>query len=79
MSLNISPETEARIAARAQQAGVSVNTWLDKLVDQDDAMQTPDDVKATERQHAVARILKLAQGKTVGGLSARDLIEENRR
>ena len=31
------------------------------------------------RQQAAARLLEMARGKTVGGLSARDLIEEGRR
>ena len=35
--------------------------------------------ETSQRQHAVARILELAKGKTLGGATLRELIEEGRR
>ena len=32
MSLDISPETEARLAARAQEQGLSINDFLERLL-----------------------------------------------
>jgi hypothetical protein len=35
--------------------------------------------ETAQRQHALARILELAKGKTLGGATVRELIEEGRR
>ena len=35
--------------------------------------------EAAQRKHSVARILELAKGKTLGGATVRELIEEGRR
>jgi hypothetical protein len=54
MSLNVSLEIEARIAANAQDAGVSIDTYLERVVEEDEAI-TALVAQADARRPALSR------------------------
>ena len=69
MSLDISPETEARLAARAQEQGLSINALLERLLN--DAGDLPASTANDEAPVLPARYLGVR-----GSLHRRDIYDD---
>jgi hypothetical protein len=76
MKLELSSELQAGLLARAQQNGLSLEAYAEKV--RRERVYKQSVAALTRSQAAGQRIRELRNGVTLGGLSIRDIIEDDR-
>ena len=74
--LDLSPDVQAGLLARAQESGLSLEAYVEQVLSErvrEASRPTP-----TCSQIAGERIRELRKGVTLGGISIKELIEEGR-
>jgi hypothetical protein len=82
VKLDLKPEVEASLSAKAQSCGLSLEAYLDRVL-QNAADETVEDgfrgkPVSTRARIAGQRIREIRKGMTLGGISIQELINEGR-
>jgi hypothetical protein len=76
VKLELTPEVQAGLLAQAQQNGLSLEAYAEKVLRE--RVYERSDPALTRSQAAGQRIRELRKGVTLGSLSIRDMIEDGR-
>jgi len=76
MTLELTPEVQAGLLAQAQQSGLTLEAYAEKVLRERVCEQSSPAL--TRSQTAGQRIRELRKGVTLVGLSIRDMIEDGR-
>lgn len=75
IQLQLQPEVEAQLAAEAQDRGLALDRYIEKIV----KGRPVERVERRSVAEAIDRIRELRKGNTLGGLRIKDLIHEGRK
>lgn len=72
IQIQLLPEIEAQLAAEAQDHGLPLNRYIEKIV----SGRAVTSIKRHSVGQAIGRIRALRKGNTLGGLKVKDLIHD---
>ena len=75
IQIQLRPEIEAQLAAEAQDHGLALDPYIEKIV----SGRAVTKIKRHSAGQAIDRIRELRKGNSLGGLKIKDLIHEGHR
>ena len=77
--LELQPEIEAQLAAEAQARGLTLDRYIEEIVETRVGPQAQGHAEKLSISDAIDRIIQQRESTALGGLKIKDLIEEGRK